>query len=94
MSTHVDWSKLLAEIAYMLGEPVPGAEHLNDPVGTPTLAKHLARPRSTVLGWIDGKEPKHSDGEALIAFWCRLSGKTAVFVPLTRPPLSASKMKV
>lgn len=87
----VDWPKLLAEVAWLLGEEVPGAPHLRDPVGTPTLAKALGRKRSTVVGWIDGSEPRHSDGVMLIAAWCRLTGKGETFVPRSRSPLSAAR---
>lgn len=93
MSANVDWPTLLGDIAYLLGDPIPGNQHRNEPVGTPTLAKHLELSRSTVRSWMDGAEPRHSDGERLIVIWCKLSGKAAAFVPLARPSLSASKMK-
>jgi hypothetical protein len=93
VSANVDWPTLLSDIAYLLGDPIPGNPHRNEPVGTPTLAKHLGLPRSTVRTWMDGAEPRHSDGERLIVIWCKLSGLAPSFKPLTKPSLSASKMK-
>lgn len=31
-------------------------------------------PKSTVLGWKQGAEPKHCDGEKIIDLWCSVTG--------------------
>lgn len=33
------------------------------------FADSLGIARSTITGWMAGSEPKHADGEKLIAFW-------------------------
>ena len=38
--------------------------------------------KSTVHGWKQGAEPKHGDGERLIAFWCRASGRDRGDLPM------------
>ena len=42
---------------------------------------------------MDGAEPKHSDGEALLLTWSLLSTKAAEFAPRTGRTFSAATMK-
>jgi hypothetical protein len=92
MNHRIDWPKVLGEIAYMLGEPVPdGRQRL--PCSEVALAAVLEVPRSTLKGWIDGSEPKHSDGERILWRWCVLSGKPRSFAPTERASLSAAKVR-
>jgi hypothetical protein len=39
-------------------------------------------PRTTILGWKQGSEPKHHDGERLILFWCQVTGKERESLPV------------
>ena len=39
------------------------------------VAEEIGVAKSTLFGWKQGAEPKHGDGERLIAFWCRASGR-------------------
>lgn len=90
-SARIDWPKVLEEIAYMLGDARTDNEQLRDPVSQEKLADALTAPRGTLRGWLDGSEPRHSDGERLIAHWCRLTGKARTFVPVDRYVYSAAK---
>ena len=89
----VDWARVLEDIAWQLGEPDFAFPQVRTPAGTRVVAKHLNVNRSTLLRWIDGSEPRHSDGEVLVLAWCSLTGKAAAFVPRTRPSLSAAQVR-
>jgi hypothetical protein len=89
----VDWPRLLADIAYLIGEPIQEGSSVRTPVGTRLLAAFLDRPRSTVVGWTEGQEPRHSDGEWLLERWCELTGKAESFAPITVRSFSASTMR-
>lgn len=45
--------------------------------GLPTtlVSRQIRVPKSTVLGWKQGAEPKHVDGEALVDLWMRVTSK-------------------
>ncbi|HEY5850406.1 MAG TPA: hypothetical protein VIT62_06530 [Lysobacter sp.] len=47
-----------------------------------SVARRLAVAKSTVLGWKAGAEPRHSDGERLIALWCEKTGREKSSVPV------------
>ena len=90
----VDWDKLLGDLEWLLGEqPDPDLPHVRKPISTQALADWLKVPRKTMIGWRDGSQPKHQDGEALILHWCRLSCKARDFVPMTAVILSSSKVR-
>lgn len=90
-SARIDWSKVLDDIAYLLGEPLPGNELLRASVSQEKLALAIGFPRGTLRNWLDGSEPRHSDGEVLLAHWVRLTGKARTFVPVDRYVLSAGR---
>lgn len=49
-------------------------------------------PTSTIYGYKEGAEPKHSDGEVLIGYWLRVTGMHRADVPITTAgPISASR---
>jgi len=89
----VDWSKLLGDIAYLLGEPDTVNPGMRVACSQEKLADGLGVSRGTMRGWMEGSRPKHDEGERLIAYWCRLTGKTRTFVPLERQSFSASKVR-
>jgi hypothetical protein len=91
-SPRIDWSKMLDDIAYLLGDPAPENPLLRVSVSQEKLAKAIGFPRGTVRYWMEGSEPRHGDGEVLIAHWCRLTGKARTFVHVRHYALSASKM--
>ncbi len=83
-ATRVNWPKLLEELAWLLGDPVQHLPEQRSPLSTSQLADAIGQARGTLRGWIDGSEPKHADGEALLDRWCKLSGKAREFVPMER----------
>jgi hypothetical protein len=93
-SSRIDWSKVLDDIAYLLGEPLPQNADLRTSLSERKLADALKVPRGTLVGWMGGSEPRHSDGEVILAHWCRLTGKARTFVPVDRYVLSAAKVVV
>lgn len=92
MSSNIDWPRLLGDIAYLLGEQLPGTV-AREPVGTPTLARHLNKSRGAVRNWLEGTEPRHSEGQELIEVWCSLSGKAAGYAPICVRSMSAAKSR-
>ena len=46
------------------------------------VAEEIGVPKSTLLGWKQGAEPKHGDGERLIGFWCRVMERQREALPL------------
>lgn len=85
----IDWSTLLSEIAYCLGDE--DAQGRKTPCSTVQLADNLGVPRGTLRGWLDGSEPKHGEGERLLDRWCVLTCKARIFAPRQRRSLSASR---
>ena len=77
----IDWPHLLDDLAYLLGDELPSTT-AKEPAPVGTLAASLTVPRSTLRGWLEGAEPRHNDGEALLLLWGRLSGKERAFAPL------------
>jgi hypothetical protein len=89
-----DWENILDDIAWLLGDPVmPDNPHVRKPISAQALAEWLKVPRKTMLGWRSGSQPKHADGEMLIAQWCRLAGKGREFVPKSYAVLPSAKVK-
>ena len=46
----IDWPRLLGDLAYLLGDDLPGTTG-REPAALGTLAADLAVPRSTLRGW-------------------------------------------
>lgn len=46
------------------------------------IADSIGVAKSTLLGWKQGAEPKHGDGEKLIAFWCRVMDRQRDALPM------------
>lgn len=88
----IDWTRVLEDIAWQLGEPSFAFPQVRTPAGTRVVACRLKVSRSTMLRWIDGSEPKYSDGESILRLWCSLTGKAAEFAPRARRSLSAAKV--
>lgn len=93
MTSQVDWPRLLGDLQWMLGEPELAFPQVRKPMSTQALAKHLDVPRMTLVGYMEGADPKHAQGERLIAEWCALSGKRREFLPMASSVLSAAKVR-
>lgn len=50
------------------------------------IAQTIGTPRSTVLGWKQGGEPNHADGERLVALWLRMTEQPRDRLPMTHCP--------
>lgn len=88
MTVRVDWCRVLGDIAHLLGD-VDQPSPTRMPCSQEQLAAALKIPRGTLRGWMDGSEPRHTDGEALLDRWCRMTGKARIFAPTERRSLSA-----
>lgn len=91
MNTRTDWSTVITDIAYLLGDADPSNPAVRIPVGTRVMARALGLSREALRMWLDGSEPGHKAGENLIEHWCRLTGRARTFVPRTVSPLSAAR---
>ncbi len=49
------------------------------------LATHVGVAKSTLLGWKQGAEPRYSEGERLVAFWCAATARPREAVPAVAP---------
>lgn len=47
-----------------------------------SVAQHIGVARTTLIGWKQGAEPRHSEGTRLLAFWCQVTGNTLASVPM------------
>ncbi len=51
------------------------------------VAVQVGVPHSTLMGWKNlGHEPKHTEGERLLAFWARALDREASAAPRTQAP--------
>ncbi|MCI1005221.1 hypothetical protein [Herbaspirillum sp. C7C8] len=53
------------------------------------IESQLHIPKTTLLGWKDGAEPKHFDGERLIQLWTDVTGQKREQLPVERRMPSA-----
>lgn len=68
MTRRVDWFRVLVDLN-------------RKGLHTAGIADHIRAPRTTVLGWKQGGEPCHADGEALVELWCRMLERTRDDLP-------------
>lgn len=89
----VDWERLIGDLQWLYGEVDPrNPELLRIPVSTIVLSERLSVSRGTLRRWMEGAEPRHVDGEMLIAHWCRLSGKSREYLPKEKSTPSVAKV--
>lgn len=50
-----------------------------------SVADAVGVARTTLLGWKQGAEPRYSEGERLVAFWCQQMGRERGRVPMVGP---------
>ncbi|MCS4235058.1 hypothetical protein [Stenotrophomonas sp. BIGb0135] len=68
--SRIDWFQILADLN-RLGVPVS------------SVSQQTQIPKSTILGWKQGAEPKHADGELLMDLWIGLTGNNRHQAPRT-----------
>lgn len=64
----IDWFQVLTDLS-RAGVPVSA------------VAPAIRVPKSTILGWKQGAEPKFTDGEKLVALWAGITQRLATEVP-------------
>lgn len=68
-----DWFRILADLS-------------RKGIGNRGVARRVSVAKTTVIGWKShGYEPRHSDGERLIALWCEVTGHARDAVPMKDP---------
>lgn len=68
----IDWFQVIA----MLTKAGYSAQSISDVIKVP---------RTTLIGWKHGAEPRYSEGESLIAFWCQITGLDREKLPTCAP---------
>ena len=91
MTIGIDWPKVLEDIAWLMGEGDFAFPDARRALSSYQLAYHLKVARGTLRGWLDGAEPRWTDGERILIQWCALTGKARAFAPQERKSLSAAK---
>lgn len=90
----IDWPLLLGDLAWLYGEPDPtNPTMLRIAIGMSTLADKLGVSRGAVRNWLDGGEPRHMDGEMLVARWVEATGKRREYLPLATAVMSAARAR-
>lgn len=46
-----------------------------------SVADAIGVARTTLLGWKQGAEPRYSEGERLVVFWCQITGNERCRLP-------------
>lgn len=46
------------------------------------IAESIGVARTTVIGWKQGAEPRHSEGDRLLTFWTNVTGRDRTAVPM------------
>ena len=65
---YVDWFQVITRLSRAGYSPQSIAD-----------AIHVAR--TTLLGWKQGAEPRYTEGERLVAFWCQVTGLSREELP-------------
>ena len=47
-----------------------------------STAEVIGVPRSTLIGWKQGAEPRYTEGERLVSFWCQITGNDRSRLPM------------
>lgn len=67
-----DWFRVLSDLA-------------RHGVDVRAIRRRLNIPKSTLAYWKQGNEPRHSDGERLLALWCEATGRPREDAPMCDP---------
>jgi len=47
-----------------------------------STAEAIKVPRSTLIGWKQGAEPRYTEGERLVSFWSQVTGRDRSKLPM------------
>jgi hypothetical protein len=67
-ATTTDWFAVITEIT-------------RHGISVSAISAEIQVPRTTILGWKQGTEPKHADGEELVTLWQRITTKSRDQLP-------------
>lgn len=65
----IDWFQVINEIS-RAGLPMQ------------SIAESIGVARTTLIGWKQGAEPRHSEGDRLLTFWTKVTGHDRATVPM------------
>ena len=65
----IDWFQVITEIS-RAGHPMQ------------TIAQSIGVARTTLLGWKQGAEPRHSEGDRLLTLWTSVTGRDRAAAPM------------
>lgn len=65
----IDWFQVITEIS-RAGLPMHA------------IAESIGVARTTLIGWKQGAEPRHSEGDRLLRFWTKVTGQDRSAVPM------------
>jgi hypothetical protein len=65
----IDWFQVITEIS-RAGHPMQA------------IAQSIGVARTTLLGWKQGAEPRHSEGDRLLTLWTCMTGRDRAAVPM------------
>lgn len=66
---HLDWFQVISDLS-------------RHGYSSKAIADRIEVPKSTLLGWKQGAEPRYSEGRRLIEFWCDITGKPETSLPM------------
>lgn len=81
MQLHVDWFRVLDDLK-------------RRGFSLYMLEVQVGIPKSTLVGYKQGSEPKHMDGERLIQFWCQVTTNERSAIPTAPVALSVARSKI
>lgn len=64
----IDWFQIITELT-------------RQGFSSKAIADRIGVPKSTLLGWKQGSEPRYSEGQRLIEFWSEITGRQAHALP-------------
>lgn len=65
----IDWFQVINEIS-RAGIPMQA------------ISESIGVARTTLIGWKQGAEPRHSEGDRLLTFWTNVTGRDRTAVPM------------
>lgn len=86
---NIDWPRVLADIAWHNAALIPGMPGCRAPIGPRVLGEFLGVSRGAIRNWMEGTEPRFSEGERVLDAWCRATGEPRAKAPVIATSLSA-----
>ena len=90
---NIDWPRVLGDIALRNATPIPGVPGCGVTMGPRLLGGFLGVSRGAIRNWMDGAEPRFSEGERVLQAWCKATGEPREKAPVVATSLSAFQVK-